>query len=263
MKNTHILVLETSTNVCGVALVSLMASQPPRLLTQEHHERGEHAERILPMVESLLAEAAITRADLSAIAFGQGPGGFTGLRVACGVTQGLAYALNIPVIAVSSLLAVAASAEPVEDQMEVVALDARMGELYVAAYRFHQQQWETVNEAMLLDVQHLALWIQQLVLQQGVKGGVRLHGDAMAAFPALTEQLVQVPNLRLEPVSQPTVAHVAALALQAFEQGDTIEPEQAMPLYVRDKVAFTTHEREQGMGGNPSAQWRPLEASTD
>ena len=210
------------------------------------------------MVETLLAEAGLVRANLTAVAFGQGPGGFTGLRVACGVTQGIAYALKLPVIAVPSLLAVAVSEHPQEGQIEVVALDARMGELYVAAYRYDQQQWETLHEPILLDTEHLALWIRQLQSQHDVNVSIRLNGDVPETFPDLIADLELIPHLKVAPASKPTVEGVAMLAQQALARGDTILPEQAMPLYVRDKVAFTTSEREQGMGGNPSAQWRPL-----
>ncbi|MCQ9616917.1 tRNA (adenosine(37)-N6)-threonylcarbamoyltransferase complex dimerization subunit type 1 TsaB [Paenalcaligenes niemegkensis] len=261
--NTHILVLETSTQVCGVALLSALPDEPSRLLIREHEGSGEHAERILPLVESLLAEANVSRADLSAIAFGQGPGGFTGLRVACGVTQGLAYALNLPVIAVSSLLAVAATAQAVADQIEVVALDARMGEVYVAAYRHRvdKNAWETVREPMLLDAEFLALWIEQLTAQLEAPVTVRLSGDALTAFPGLAAPLAELPGLQLGEAGKPTVEGVAALAMLALQQGETIAPEQAMPLYVRDKVAFTTAERQLGQGGNPSAPWRPAETN--
>src|SRR5690606_24858615 len=102
----HILALETSSSLCDVALLT-QAYGRLNVRILEHDATGEHAERLLPMADDLLAQAGIMRSQLTAVAFGQGPGGFTGLRVACGVAQGMAFALNIPVIPVVSLLAVA------------------------------------------------------------------------------------------------------------------------------------------------------------
>lgn len=258
---THILILETSTQVCGVALLTVSSNAPDRLLVQEHEGSGEHAERLLPMVETLLSQANISRQQISAVAFGQGPGGFTGLRVACGVSQGLAYALNLPVIAVSSLLAVAAAQEPVEGRIDVVALDARMQELYVAAFRYQQGQWQVLHDAILLDAEYLPLWIEQIQAQQGDNSALCVHGDIRDTFPQVAAKVDTLARVSVAAPTKPSVSGVAVLAKQAFERGDTISPEQAMPIYVRDKVAFTTREREQGQGGNPSATWRPQEST--
>src|SRR5690606_39876261 len=101
----HILALETSSSVCGVALLSC-SDDALRVFIQEHDATGEHAERLLPMAEGVMREAGIDRAQLSGVAFGQGPGGFTGLRVACGVAQGIAYALGVRDVPVVPLPAV-------------------------------------------------------------------------------------------------------------------------------------------------------------
>src|SRR5690606_17705028 len=101
---THLLALETSSSVCGVALAPLDGSARP-LHTLEHDATAEHAERLLPMVDAVLEQGGVGKGALAAVAFGQGPGGFTGLRVACGVAQGLAYALGIPVVPIDSLMA--------------------------------------------------------------------------------------------------------------------------------------------------------------
>src|SRR5690606_17451734 len=140
----HILALETSSSLCGVALLSVGAAEPA-LRVLEHDATAEHAERLLPMVDALLSQAGITRSQLSAVAFGQGPGGFTGLRVACGVAQGIGFALDIPVLPISSLLAAAASDFALQQkqggpgiaaagEVRVVVQDARMQEVYMAAY---------------------------------------------------------------------------------------------------------------------------------
>lgn len=254
--STHILVLESSTSVCGVALLSLQG-ESQQLRVRTHAESGEHAERILPMVEALLDEAQLQRSDLSAVAFGQGPGGFTGLRVACGVAQGIAFALGLPVIPVPSLRALLADVTPTPNQLEVVALDARMNELYVAAFPNLDPAvgWELGYNSLLIDAQHLPKWLHLMRTQQGAQV-VQLHGDIPRAFPELMPQL-QSEWLRVASPTQPTVQQVARVAQQLYALGHSVAPELAAPLYVRDKVAFTTAERQHGAGGNPAAVWRP------
>src|SRR5690606_33990227 len=122
----------------GVALLSRADDGAIDLKLLEHDAVSEHAERLLPMADELLEQAGIARVDLSAVAFGQGPGGFTGLRVACGVAQGMGFALDIPVIPVPSLQAVAARehlALSGRAPLQIVVQDARMGEIYLAAYQ--------------------------------------------------------------------------------------------------------------------------------
>src|SRR5690606_26591767 len=124
---------------------------------------AEHAERLLPMVDQLLQQARLQRTDLSAIAFGQGPGGFTGLRVACGVAQGMAFALGLPVIPVVSLHAAAVRADG-DEPMRVVVQDARMSEVYAAVYGKAIEDpggWHVLHEPVLLDVADVLPWVAQ------------------------------------------------------------------------------------------------------
>ena len=124
---THILAIETSTTLCTVALVSEREGQ---ITTTQRSLEGTsgHAANVLPLIEALLQECAVSRQALSAIAFGQGPGAFTGIRVACGVAQGLGLALGLPVLPIGALTAVAASASARHPgQLVLSALDARMG----------------------------------------------------------------------------------------------------------------------------------------
>lgn len=269
----HILALETSSSLCGVALLSAREGQL-QVRSMGHDATGEHAERLLPMVDVLLEEAGIVRTQLNAIAFGQGPGGFTGLRVACGVAQGIAYALNLPVIPVPSLLAVAEQDQP-GDAVRVVLQDARMNELYAAAYRPAPTgglAWQAVREAVLLNVQDAAAWLAQLMRElhhepamasssagaNGFSGHIRLLGDALAAYPvlaALGDAGAASPrSIRWGSVQRATAEGVVRLAYRAWMRGESIPPDQAAPLYVRDKVAYTVAERERGLGGNPKAQ---------
>lgn len=262
----HILALETSSSLCGVALLSTGEGHL-HVRSLGHDATAEHAERLLPMVDQLLKEAGVGRSQLSAIAFGQGPGGFTGLRVACGVAQGMAFALGLPVIPVPSLLAVAEQ-ESGSNAVCVVLQDARMNELYAAAYRPAMvdgvRVWQGVQGPVLLNVHDAHLWLEQLRWQVQAESGsaqvsIRLLGDALAAYPILSTLAVSAQGIASTRISwgkaqRATAEAVARLAQQAWQRGETVAPDQAAPLYVRDKVAYTVAERNQGLGGNPKAQ---------
>lgn len=258
----HLLALETSGSVCGVALISRHADGRLTVSRLEHDAVGEHAERLLPMADQLLSERGLGRRALSAVAFGQGPGGFTGLRVACGVAQGIAFALQIPVVPVVSLMAVAQRDRDIAPQEEagsirVVAHDARMNELYLAAYAPQGEGWSTVQAPILLAAADLPAWLQQAGgPMREVHGayGLRLVGDGVHLCPGW--QSLEAPaglELAIGPSLRPDAGTVGRLAMPLYEAGQHVPPEQAAPLYVRDKVAFTTREREEGMGGNPKA----------
>lgn len=258
----HILAFETSSRVCDVALLSVVQGQAS-LRIVSHDETGEHAERLLPMAQQLLDQAGICRSDLGAVAFGQGPGGFTGLRVACGVAQGLAFALGVPVVPVPSLLAVA-RADTHNDAIRVVAQDARMNEVYAAAYRVVSEAEGgciEIQPATLVGVDDFAHWLSQQARSwtaEGHTGQVGLVGDALDAYPGLVQQSVLTladgeRPLRLGQPLRATASQVAQLGRYLLTHGRSVLPSQAAPLYVRDKVAYTTAERASGLGGNPRA----------
>ena len=130
----NILALDSASAVCGVALLCVHQSQRQHYVV-EHHGSTEHAERMLPLIDQVLTQANLKRADLDLIAFAQGPGGFTGLRVACGVAQGLAYGLGLKVAAAPSLLGVAAQqAQHDIETTEIVVAEARIQALYLGGY---------------------------------------------------------------------------------------------------------------------------------
>ncbi|HLU00401.1 MAG TPA: tRNA (adenosine(37)-N6)-threonylcarbamoyltransferase complex dimerization subunit type 1 TsaB [Burkholderiaceae bacterium] len=258
----HLLALETSGSLCGVALISRSSGGKLSVSRREHDGTGEHAERLLPMVDELLADAGLGRQSLSAVAFGQGPGGFTGLRVACGIAQGMAFALEIPVVPVGSLMAVAqrdADAAPEAAQLaRVVLQDARMGEIYLAAYAPEDQGgWSVIQSPMLLAAADVPLWLEQLEANAGVlpaNGVVRLVGDGLSLCADVSARAVSRGlSLQYGPALRPDAVSVGKLGMWLLERGASVPPEEAAPLYVREKVAFTTREREQGLGGNPKA----------
>ena len=244
----HILSLETSSACCGVALLRAAAGAVD-IFGREHVGVQEHSARLLPMVEEVLAEAGIARSALDAIAFGQGPGGFTGLRVACGVAQGLGFALGRPLVPVVSHAAVAQQVDDDGGRALVVAMDARMQEIYLAVYRkLADDRLETLFAPQLMAGEGLEPWVRARLAGMVAGTPLLLCGDAAAAYPEAFSGFGL--HERGQP-ERPTAAAVARLAHAAYLRGETVAPELAAPLYVRDKVAFTTSERQAGAGGNP------------
>lgn len=272
MGSVNILALESSTPVLGVGLLQVDEQGHQSFIQREFHGSSRHAEHLLPLVDQVLAQAQLGQQDLSAIAFGQGPGGFTGLRVACGAAQGMAFGLQLPVVAVPSLLAVAQAEHSAEHAIQVVILDARMDELYVAAYRLRAQApdpasqeldtdlfgWEVVYAPVLIEARHFPVWLHEQRHQWGAQTTVQVVGNGLQLCRDLDINFADA-NLSLGTDSVPQVQAIAELAWQGWQQGQTIMPEQAAPLYIRDKVAFTISERAQGLGGNPAADWQPLQ----
>lgn len=256
----NLLALETSSSRCGVALLRAVNGLI-EVRVREHEGSQEHAERLLPMANELLAEAGLAPDALNAVAFGQGPGGFTGLRVACGVAQGMALGLNIPVLPVVSHLAVAAQVQYAPSDAIVVALDARMREVYLAVYRHvpgveAEASWQVLQPPMLIAADEVVPWTAHHCEQWSAQAGEVLRpllaGDAWDVYEA---DMAGIPDNwpRADGASRPEAASVANLARLAWLRGDIVPAEQAAPLYVRDKVAFTTAERSRGEGGNPKA----------
>lgn len=233
----RLLVLDTATEVVHLALV----------LGEQVHavavEGGAQASSsTLPALQKLLADAGMAWSQLDAIAFGRGPGAFTGLRTACSLAQGLALAADCPVISLDTLMAIAEDARQsapsawADGDTLWVAQDARMGELYVAVYRWSGSRWQA--EA------HPALWAigvprERWTDEASGGAGPRVAGNALLAHPAAFDGLTQ----RSWPQAAPRGQALAALARQAWARGELLDAALALPLYVRDKVAQTTAER--------------------
>lgn len=222
----QILALETSTETGSCALW-----RNGELIERYCPAGRSHSETLLPLVRELLAEAGVSIGQLDAIAFGVGPGAFTGLRVACGAAQGLAVAAGLPVVPVTSLAAMAAASGA---QQVLALLDARMGEVYSAAYRLENQRLLLQGNIVLASPVDIDL---------STKNADWLAcGNALAAYPALAGRVAQA-GLGLAPDVLPLAAWVARLAAPLLAEGGAIDPAQAAPLYVRDKVAKTVAER--------------------
>jgi tRNA threonylcarbamoyladenosine biosynthesis protein TsaB len=198
---------------------------------------------LLPCIERLLGQAGIGHADLDAIAFGRGPGAFTGLRTSCAVAQGLGFGAARPVIALDSLLAVAEDARvqvaPEAASLDVgVAMDARMGEVYAARYRWDGRRWHATEPPTLLSLAALsAAW--------AVRVPAWVAGSALDAFG----DRLPLPGARRVPAEADRAAALAVLAGQAWADGIATDAALALPLYLRDKVALTTREREAARAG--------------
>lgn len=221
-----ILAIETS---CERASVALLIDDDVRECRLEGH--ANHSEHLLPKLRALLAEADVALSALDAIAFGAGPGAFTGLRLACGVAQGLAMGASLGVVPVPSLAALALRADGADI---FVATDARMGEIYSAAYHREGRVLREVAEAACTPPETLEL------PPSGTWFGV---GSAFAAYPDRIPPSVHSRLAGCDPDAVPGAQAVAELAALRVAVRDLVAPEFAAPLYVRDKVALTTAER--------------------
>ncbi|CAG9180824.1 tRNA (adenosine(37)-N6)-threonylcarbamoyltransferase complex dimerization subunit type 1 TsaB [Cupriavidus respiraculi] len=240
-----ILAVETSTEWCSVALGRRRPDAGeggPACLVRHEHTGPRSSSRILPAVGEVLAEAGIALADCAAIAFGAGPGSFTGLRTACGVAQGLAFGADLPVVPVNSLMACAERVrlgEPRHPALPagmpvLVALDARMDEAYAGAFRYDAaaRAWQALTPMQVCGPDRVVLPDSPFWL---AGNAATVFGERLAAAGAAAHAV---------PEAMPHAAAVVSLALDALARGDTVDAADAMPLYLRDKVAQTIAERQ-------------------
>ena len=216
-----ILALETAADPGSIALW-----RDGDVVARQCAPARSNSETLLPLAETTLREVGLGFADLDGIAFGSGPGSFTGLRVACGVAQGLAVARGLPLLGVGTLeaMAVAAGGERV-----MVALDARMGEVYFGVFERGVQQGG------------LGVFAPHAVPLPET-GGWLACGNGLAAYPALRDRLSACVDV-WAPAVMPSAEAIVRLAASRLARGETGDPADAVPLYVRDKVAKTVAER--------------------
>lgn len=236
-RHPAVLALDTATDYCSAALLARGSSW-------ERVERAgqRHTELLLPMVASLLDEAGFGITDIDVIGFGAGPGSFTGLRIACGVAQGLAWATEIPVVPVGNLraLAAAAMAESPQAQRVLCAMDARMSEAYCGIYSRDDglEQLIEIEPPMLAEPGELADLARANACDL-------VAGDALAVYPDAWPE-GGVLGVRVSPQQVASAAWIARIAAADFLAGRAIKPEAAAPLYVRDRVALTMAQRAAG-----------------
>jgi len=218
----RLLALDTSTEACSVALLL----DDVLRLRFELTERS-HADLVLPMVDELLAEAGVALADLDGLAFGRGPGAFTGLRIATGVAQGLALGADLSVAAISSLAAVAEQVPAAVGETILVCNDARMGEVYWAVYQR--------KEASIVRSTPESVSVPDRV-GEGVTEVRHAAGNAFARYPALAARLL-AEGLQLHDGIYPRADAVARLGALELAAGRGVPAEMALPVYIRDDVA--------------------------
>jgi len=237
------LALETSTDTLSLAL-----ARGADTWTHTSAGGAQASMHTLPHIQTLMAQAGLRFVDLDAVVFGRGPGAFTGLRTACSVAQGLAFGADVAVLPLDTLLAVAeearhalqplsaAHAMPVSATRVLAVLDARMDQVYVAAYEHGQDGWQCVQEAALHSPDALS-WPAHWHTGEPFIAAGNAWGTYAGRWPA-TLTAAQVQAL-------PTASALLRLAPVAWAQGMAVPAEQALPLYIRDKVAQTTQERMQ------------------
>jgi tRNA threonylcarbamoyladenosine biosynthesis protein TsaB len=222
-----IIAIETSSEAASVALL-----RGDTVISRASSGVRTHSQSVLPMIQELLAEAGITLKDCNAIAFGAGPGSFTGVRTACGVAQGLAFGASLPVVPVVTLDAMALACHQQHGAADVLAvLDARMGEVYWAQYRF-----DSALQAAPVVVQAAVLSAPAGVQAQGTPV---FCGNGLAAYAEALAGVAEGGFATIMPHAE-QIARLAAIELAA---GRTVTAAEAQPLYLRNKVAYTQAER--------------------
>lgn len=224
-----LLALDTSTEQ-----LSLAVSVNGETFVDEAVVGNASSTHVLPKIQALLTAANVTMADLDGIAYGAGPGSFTGVRIATGVTQGLALAHNLPVVGVCTLLSLAQASDT--DKV-IVCTDARMGEVYHAVYQQSVEGWKAEvspgvyppEKVPPVEGEH---WI-------GVGSGWNVYGDILKEVYG--QQIAQVFG-----EAMPSANAILSLALPSFEKGEGQPASEAIPLYVRNRVALTAAQRAAG-----------------
>ncbi len=232
-----ILALDTATELCSVALYC-----DGQTFSQEIMAVNRHAEALFPMIKQLLAQTNLKLADLDTIAFGSGPGSFTGVRIACGIAQGLALGADVTLLPVNTLEALAIQSQ---QQAVISCLDARMGEVYYAAYHLthdeagHCTAIENMIEPCLIHPQQAQLFH---LLEKNWTG----CGTGFKTYPAQLAQLPIGEVVILSEILYPHARDILTCARLAIQNRPNacVPPEQAMPYYLRNKVAMTVAERQ-------------------
>jgi tRNA threonylcarbamoyladenosine biosynthesis protein TsaB len=222
-----ILALDTSTEYLSLAL-----SLGGKFLTRDIHAGQTHSQLILPLLHELLGEAQVSINDLDGIAFGAGPGSFTGLRIGCGVAQGLAFGANLPVVGISTLMALA---QGNGSEKVMACMDARMGEIYHAAYARNNDGWDEVSTAGLSKPE---------AMPQLTGNGWTGVGNGWQNFAQQLDACYGSQVAQVFPDAYPQAKAIAELAKSLFEAGLGRPAAEAAPIYIRNKVAFKTSERE-------------------
>ncbi|GEM74763.1 tRNA (adenosine(37)-N6)-threonylcarbamoyltransferase complex dimerization subunit type 1 TsaB [Vibrio sagamiensis] len=225
--SVKILAIDTATENCSVALLV-----NDKVISRSEVAPRDHTKKVLPMVDEVLKEAGLSLHELDALAFGQGPGSFTGVRIGIGIAQGLAFGADLPMIGISTLAAMAQASYRKHGTTDVaVAIDARMSEVYWARYaRQTDGTWTAVDAECVIPPERLANEVQadnNTWAQAGT--GWQAYQESLAAMP-----LSFIQTDVLYPDSQ----DIVILAQREFELGNTVAVEDSSPVYLRDNVTW-------------------------
>lgn len=225
----NILAIDTATEACSAALYV-----DGELCSRYQLAPREHSRLILQMIDDLLAEASLSVSRVDAIAFGRGPGSFMGLRIAAGVVQGIAFAHDIPVIPVSTLKAIAQRAyEQTNKRYILTAIDARMDEVYWAAYYLNDEIWLLDDDEQVISpdkIQLPAMLQQQDKSWAGAGSGWGAYHERLLAGCEFSPQVILDDCF-------PSAEVIARLALAELQAGNTVSAAEAIPVYLRNDVA--------------------------
>ena len=231
MNELKILAVDTATEACSAAL--LVGEQ---VFSRWEEAPRDHTRKILPMVQAVLDDAGITLDELDAIAFGRGPGSFTGVRIGIGVAQGLAFGAGVPLIGISTLAAMAQGAHRLDGAEQVLtAIDARMNEVYFGAFFLQDGVMMPLLEESVLAPDAAQQQATALLDARADERWVAI-GTGFGAYPALLDPLRERVSLDTEAL--PWAQDMLPLALQAWQHGEQLAAELATPVYLRDKVTW-------------------------
>ncbi|MFM5359827.1 tRNA (adenosine(37)-N6)-threonylcarbamoyltransferase complex dimerization subunit type 1 TsaB [Aeromonas veronii] len=226
MNELKILAVDTATEACSAALLV-----GDKLFSRWEEAPRDHTRKILPMVQAVLEDAGISLSDLDAIAFGRGPGSFTGVRIGISVAQGLAFGASVPLIGISTLAAMAQGAYRLDGAEQVLtAIDARMNEVYFGRYELIDGRMQLVGDEVVSEPAAL------VDVRGKLAGPVTCVGTGFETYGETLSGLAD--ELAVSQVRFPAAEDMLPLARAAWLAGEAVPVEQATPVYLRDKVTW-------------------------
>ncbi|MEH8225910.1 tRNA (adenosine(37)-N6)-threonylcarbamoyltransferase complex dimerization subunit type 1 TsaB [Aeromonas veronii] len=226
MNELKILAVDTATEACSAALLV-----GDKLFSRWEEAPRDHTRKILPMVQAVLEDAGISLSDLDAIAFGRGPGSFTGVRIGISVAQGLAFGAGVPLIGISTLAAMAQGAYRLDGAEQVLtAIDARMNEVYFGRYELIDSRMQLVGDEVVSEP------VALVDVRGKLAGRVTCVGTGFETYGETLSGLAD--ELAVSQVRFPAAENMLPLARAAWLAGEAVPVEQATPVYLRDKVTW-------------------------
>ncbi|MBS4724294.1 tRNA (adenosine(37)-N6)-threonylcarbamoyltransferase complex dimerization subunit type 1 TsaB [Aeromonas veronii] len=226
MNELKILAVDTATEACSAALLV-----GDKLFSRWEEAPRDHTRKILPMVQAVLEDAGISLSDLDAIAFGRGPGSFTGVRIGISVAQGLAFGAGVPLIGISTLAAMAQGAYRLDGAQQVLtAIDARMNEVYFGRYELIDGRMQLMGDEVVSEPAAL------VDVRGKLAGPVTCVGTGFETYSETLSGLAD--ELAVSQVRFPAAEDMLPLARAAWLAGEAVPVEQATPVYLRDKVTW-------------------------